>query len=60
MFLSEMLFLVPAHRAGLRLDYLQATDSKSVYDSVVAPNPSLSDRRSLVNIRATQESLTPL
>ena len=60
MFLSELTHRCPAHQAGLRLNYLQATDSKSLYDAVVQPNPSLTDRRSLVNVRATQETLTPL
>ncbi|CAK9031626.1 unnamed protein product, partial [Durusdinium trenchii] len=60
MFLSELTHRCPAHQAGLRLNYLQATDSKSLYDAVVQPNPSLTDRRSLVNVRAMQETLTPL
>ena len=60
MFLSELTHGCPAHKAGLRLNFLQATDSKSLYDAVVSPNPSLTDRRSLVNVRAMQESLTPL
>ena len=48
----------PAHKIGARLSHLQATDAKSLYDSVTASNPSVSDRRSLVNIRAIQEHLT--
>ncbi|CAE7938955.1 GIP [Symbiodinium necroappetens] len=55
MFLGELLYEVPAHRVGQRLHNLAATDAKSLYDVVVSDSPNLSDKRSLVNIRAIQE-----
>ena len=58
MHLSEILHRIPAYRVGCRLSYFQVTDAKSLYDSVVSPNPSLSDKRSMVQIRAMQESLS--
>lgn len=58
MHLSEILHQTPAHRVGCKLNYFQITDAKSLYDSVISPNPSLSDKRSMVNIRAMQESLS--
>ena len=57
--ISELLYHRPSHLVGCRLDRLQATDAKSLYDAIVATNPSLSEKRSLVNIRAIQECLTP-
>ena len=59
MMLSEILYSEPAHRAGCRLDNLQGTDSKSLYDALLAVNSTLTDKRSLVNIRAIQETLGP-
>ncbi|CAE7665208.1 GIP [Symbiodinium sp. CCMP2592] len=55
MYLGEILYNVPAHRVGYRLHNLGATDAKSLYDVVVSDTPNLSDKRSLVNIRAIQE-----
>ncbi|CAE7284877.1 GIP, partial [Symbiodinium necroappetens] len=55
MFLGELLYEVPAHRVGQRLHNLAAMDAKSLYDVVVSDSPNLSDKRSLVNIRAIQE-----
>ena len=59
MLLSPILYQQPAHRVGCKLSYLQVTDAKSLYDTIVSPNPSLSDKRSLVNIRAIQETVSP-
>ena len=58
MLASELLYCSPAHRLGPRLDFVQATDAKSLYDAVVATNPNLTDKRSLVNVRAIQESVS--
>ncbi|CAE7534105.1 UCK2 [Symbiodinium necroappetens] len=56
MFLGEILYdEAPAHRVGAQLHNLAATDAKSLYDVVVSDSPNLSDKRSLVNIRAIQE-----
>ena len=59
MFLSEILFDEPAHHVGCRLQYAQATDAKSLYDCVVSEAPTTTEKRSLVNIRAMQECLSP-
>lgn len=59
MMLSEVIHNEMAHKIGCKLDYLQATDSKSLYDAIVAANPNLTDKRSLVNVRAIQEVITP-
>ena len=59
MMISEVLHCEKAHKIGCKLDNLQATDSKSLYDAVVAVNPNLTDKRSLVNVRAIQEVITP-
>ncbi|CAE7350990.1 GIP [Symbiodinium sp. KB8] len=55
MFLGELLYSVPAHRVGSRMHNISVTDAKSLYDVVVSDSPNLSDKRSLVNIRAIQE-----
>ncbi|CAE7884771.1 RE2, partial [Symbiodinium necroappetens] len=55
MFLGELLYSVPAQRVGSRMHNISVTDAKSLYDVVVSDSPNLSDKRSLVNIRAIQE-----
>eukprot|EP00435_Cladocopium_sp_Y103_P046116 s2171_g13.t1 len=59
MFLSEILWNEPAHHVGCRLPYAQATDAKSLYDCVISDAPTTTEKRSLVNIRAMQECLSP-
>ena len=53
--LAEIIFGIPAHRVGKKLTTLLATDCKSLYDCVVAQNPNIQDKRSLVNVRSIQE-----
>lgn len=53
--LSEVLYNEETHKVGYKLDNLQATDSKSLYDA----NPNLTDKRSLANVRAIREAITP-
>ena len=53
--LGELVFGIPAHKVGRRLRTLLVTDCKSLYDTVSSPNPSIQDKRSLVNIRSIQE-----
>ena len=55
MFISELLYNIPAHRCQHRLLHLHVVDAKSLYDVVVSDTPNLADKRSLVNIRAIQE-----
>lgn len=59
MMLSEVLYNEEAHKVVCKLDNLQATDSKSLYDAIIAANPNQTDKRSLVNVRAIQEVITP-
>ena len=59
MHISEILYRKPAHQVGGKLSYVQVTYAKSLYDCIIAPNSSLSDKRSLVNIRAIQEAVSP-
>ena len=56
LFLSELLYLEPAHRVGNGVSWVQATDAKSLYDAVLSENPNLADKRTLVSIRAIQET----
>lgn len=53
--LGELVFGIPAHRVGRRLRTLLVTDCKSLYDTIASPNPSIEDKRSLVNVRSIQE-----
>ena len=57
MTMSEILFNGPAHRLGSMVDYVQTTDAKSLYDAVVSEAPNLTDKRSLCNARAIQETV---
>ena len=57
--LSELLYGEPTHKVGCKLNHLQVTDAKSLYDCVVAENPSVSDERSLINIQSVQEIVSP-
>ena len=59
MLISEVMYNCPAHRVGCRLSYVQITDAKSLYDCILSPNPNTSDKRSLTNIRAIQETVSP-
>ncbi len=40
-----------------RLQSVQATDAKSLYDAIVSQNPNMTDKRTLVSVRAIQESV---
>ena len=57
--ITEVFYNQPAWTTGSRLDHIQVTDARSLYDYIIAPNPSLSDGRSLVNVRAVQEEVRP-
>ncbi len=58
MMISEIVHNIPAHKAGCMMDFLQTTDAKSLYDAVISTNPNLSDKRSMVSIRAIQETVS--
>ena len=55
LFISEILTGTPAHRVHPALRHLHVTDAKSLYDVLESETPNLSDKRSLVNVRAVQE-----
>eukprot|EP00435_Cladocopium_sp_Y103_P069341 s209_g33.t1 len=57
MFGSEFLFQQPAHRVGARMPIIAAVDAKSLYDALLSPAPNLNDKRTLVSVRAVQETL---
>eukprot|EP00439_Symbiodinium_sp_Y106_P057908 s106_g8.t1 len=57
--LSELFTGEPAFKVHPQFLNLQVTDAKSLYDTVIAENPSVSDKRSLVNIRSVQQSVKP-
>ncbi|CAL1163402.1 unnamed protein product [Cladocopium goreaui] len=57
--LTELLYQVPAWRGDMKLAMVQCTDAKSLYDCLVAQNPSVSDKRSMVQIRSVQQALRP-
>ncbi|CAE7509174.1 RE1 [Symbiodinium sp. CCMP2456] len=57
--LSELFTGEPAYKVHPQFLNFQVTDAKSLYDTVVAENPSVSDKRSLVNIRSVQQSVRP-
>ena len=57
--IAEVFYNEPAWKLGSKLDHIQVTDARSLYDCIIAPNPSLSDKRSLVNVRAIQEEVRP-
>ena len=57
MFGSEFIFQEPAHRVGARLPIIAAVDAKSLYDALLSPAPNLNDKRTLVSVRAVQETM---
>ena len=59
MSLSELLFGEPAHKIGCRLKNLHAVDAKSLFDCIMQDDQNVSDKRSLVNIRSVQETVSP-
>ena len=56
--LSELLCGEAGNKTGSKLSNTQVTDAKSLYDCVVAENPNSSDKRSLINIRSVQQSVS--
>lgn len=51
LFLSELLYLQPAHRVGNRVSWVQATDAKSLYDAVVSEDAGFHQSHSGDNVR---------
>ena len=59
LFLTEVFTGQAAHKAQPFFRQLHVTDAKSLYDVVCSENPTLTDKRSLVNVRAVQECISP-
>lgn len=57
--LSELLYQKAAFLGDLRLNSFLCTDAKSLYDCLVAENPVLTDKRSMVQVRSVQQSHPP-
>ena len=57
--LSELLYQKAAYLGDLKLNSLLCTDAKSLYDCLVAENPAVTDKRSMVQIRAVQQNHAP-
>ena len=55
MHLGELVHLQPAHRVGVHLAFLHATDAKSLFDAVMLPNTVTNNKRTMVSIRTIQE-----
>jgi len=58
-FLRENFTLKPAFKGNMSLPMVHVVGAKSLYDSLVAENPSLSEKRSLINVRRVQQVLSP-
>lgn len=56
--ISEILQRVQSFRITLPLRMLQVTDCKSLYDSIVAENPSVEDKRTIISVRSIQQYIT--
>ena len=56
--LSELIYGLPAYQVW-KLSGTHVVDAKSLYDCIAAESPSVSDKRSLVNIRSVQETVSP-
>eukprot|EP00435_Cladocopium_sp_Y103_P005736 s3811_g1.t2 len=59
LFLTELLCQKPAWKGEMLLSSVQCTDSKSLYDCLISQNPSVADKRSMVQIRSVQQALRP-
>ena len=58
--LAELLTGTPAHKDPERwkLQQLQVTDCRSLYDAVIAENPRTTEKRTFVDIRSIQEFIS--
>lgn len=58
-FLSELLYDFSPRMPDRRLRQLQVTDCQSLYDAVISPNPVLTEKRTIIQIRSIQEYVKP-
>lgn len=56
-FITEIFHQIPAYKGVMKMNMKQAVDAKSLFDCLVAENPSTSEKRSLIAIRSVQQSL---
>eukprot|EP00435_Cladocopium_sp_Y103_P062262 s404_g23.t2 len=57
--LSEILQRTPSFKISKPLRMLQVTDCKSLYDSIVAENPSVDDKRTIISVVHVEKSSRP-
>ena len=58
-FLTEIFYQRPAYEGTMKMTMIHAVDAKSLYDSLIAENPSMTEKRSLINVRSVQQILLP-
>ena len=58
-FLTELLYDFSPRMPSRRLRQLQVTDCQSLYDAVISPNPVLTEKRTIIQIRSIQEFVKP-
>ena len=58
-FLTELLYDGAPRELGRKLRQLQVTDCRSLYDAVISPNPVLTEKRTVIQIRSIQEFVNP-
>ena len=58
-FLTELLYDGVPRELGRKLRQLQVTDCQSLYDAVISPNPVLTEKRTIIQIRSIQEFVNP-
>jgi hypothetical protein len=57
--LSELLYQKAAFHGDLRLNSFLSTGAKILFDCLIAENPVVSDKRSMVQIRSVQQNHAP-
>ena len=58
-FITELLYDGAPKMVGRRLRQLQVTDCQSLYDAVISPNPVLTEKRTIIQVRSIQEFVNP-
>ena len=57
MFAIEFMFQQPAYVVGARLSMIAAVDAENLFDALRSPAPNLDDTRTLLSVRAVQETI---
>ena len=58
-FITELLHDGAPKTLGRKLRQLQVTDCQSLYDAVISPNPVLTEKRTIIQVRSIQEYVNP-